>query len=158
MNEHPCLPDAPGIYQLVHTVTADAYIGSAQNIRLRIADHMRCLRNARHSNSRMMELVQAHGISFEATVLELTSDGPRFPKEREWIEKLKPVLNGPILPPAEDNRRRVETEQVNFRFAISVIERMAAFKERHPLRPTMTQIVEAAVAEWLDANEPELPK
>jgi hypothetical protein len=49
------------------------------------------------------------------------------------------------------------TQQTNFRLKTPTIERMERFKERHPLNPSLTRIVEAAVNEWLDRNEPQLP-
>ena len=40
----------------------------------------------------------------------------------------------------------------------SLIDRMERFSESHPLTPTVTRIIELAVAEWLDKHEGELPK
>ena len=50
------------------------------------------------------------------------------------------------------------TDQINFRLRRALIERMEAYKERHPLRPTLTQIADAAIEQWLNENEPTLPK
>lgn len=49
------------------------------------------------------------------------------------------------------------TEPKNFRLRQSVIERVEAYKSRHPLRPTLTQIIEAALVEYIDQHEGELP-
>lgn len=51
----------------------------------------------------------------------------------------------------------VGTEQVNFRFKTSTVERMDAYCARHPLNPTLTRIAETAMLEWLDREEPKLP-
>jgi hypothetical protein len=61
----------------------------------------------------------------------------------------------PFMPMAR-KETAARTEQVNFRLKSATIERMEAYKERHPLHPTMTQIVEAAVAAWLTVHEREL--
>lgn len=61
----------------------------------------------------------------------------------------------PVMARKESNA--APTDQINFRLKVSTIERMEAFKERHHLRPALTQIVEAAVREYLDAQEPLLP-
>lgn len=49
------------------------------------------------------------------------------------------------------------TEPKNFRLRHSVVELVESFKQRHPLRPTMTQIVEAALLEYVQKHESELP-
>lgn len=48
------------------------------------------------------------------------------------------------------------TQQINFRLKTATVERMERFKESHPLHPTLTQIVEAAIAEWL-GKQPHAP-
>lgn len=51
-----------------------------------------------------------------------------------------------------------DTDQINFRFPIPLLERMERFKEAHPFRPTLTKIAVMAITEWLDRNEPHLTK
>jgi hypothetical protein len=70
------------------------------------------------------------------------------------------VINAAVsfMPMARKEQPATRTEQVNFRLKSATVERMEAYKERHPLHPTLTQIVEAAVALWLNENEPSLPK
>jgi len=53
---------------------------------------------------------------------------------------------------------QTNTDQINFRFPVPLIERMERYKERHQLHPTLTQIAVTALNEWLDKHEPELPK
>lgn len=54
--------------------------------------------------------------------------------------------------------KKEATDQINFRLKTATIERMETYRARHPLHPTMTQMVEAAMKDWLDRNEPFLPK
>lgn len=44
------------------------------------------------------------------------------------------------------------TQQINFRLRTATVEKMERYRDAHPLRPTLTQMVEAAMAEWLDAH------
>lgn len=68
-----------------------------------------------------------------------------------------PSALGFIAMPRKDTATE-RTQQVNFRLKTVTVERMERYKDRHPLHPTLTQMVEAAVADWLDKHEPELPK
>lgn len=61
------------------------------------------------------------------------------------------------LSPMARKEHAPKTEQANFRLKTSTLERMETYRERHPLHPTLTQIVEAAVTQWLAENEKALP-
>lgn len=63
-----------------------------------------------------------------------------------------------FVPMARKSKEAAPTDQINFRLKVATIDRMERFKERHHLHPTLTQIVEAAVNEWLDAHESEAAK
>lgn len=66
------------------------------------------------------------------------------------------ALNFPVafLPMARKETAE-KTQQVNFRLKTSTLERMERFRESDEIRPSLTQIVEASVAKWLDAKEAE---
>lgn len=63
-----------------------------------------------------------------------------------------------FLPMARKSKDGAPTDQINFRLKVATIDRMERFRDRHHLHPTLTQIVEAAVNDWLDSHEPQLPK
>lgn len=65
--------------------------------------------------------------------------------------------SGVMLPPMARREAGPKTDQINFRLKVATIERMERYKQRHPLHPTLTSIVEAGVNDWLDRHEPELP-
>jgi len=71
------------------------------------------------------------------------------------MSAISPAVSFPAMPRKEKSPQ--QTDQINFRLKLATIERMEAYKDRHPLHPTLTQIVEAAVGDWLDRHEPELP-
>lgn len=50
-----------------------------------------------------------------------------------------------------------KTRPVGYRLAESLLTRLDEFCERHTLHPTATQVVDAALREYLDAHERELP-
>lgn len=49
-----------------------------------------------------------------------------------------------------------KTDQVNFRFPVDLIEELEAYREKHPLHPTVTNILIDAARRWLAENP--LPK
>jgi hypothetical protein len=49
------------------------------------------------------------------------------------------------------------TKHTGFRLRVSTVQRLVAYAAAHPLQPSLAQIVDAAVREWLDHNEPLLP-
>lgn len=54
-------------------------------------------------------------------------------------------------------KAREKTRQVNFRLAETKLARMDRVNESHPLKPTLTQIVDAALEAYLPLLERELP-
>lgn len=50
-----------GIYKIVNTVSGRAYVGQSQNIKKRIAEHFRLLRNGKHSNPRLQNAFNKYG-------------------------------------------------------------------------------------------------
>lgn len=49
-------------------------------------------------------------------------------------------------------------KQTNLRLDAQVLARAESHRKSHPLRPSLTQVVEAALREYLDAHEPEAAK
>jgi hypothetical protein len=151
------LPARAGIYLLKHDVTGDTYVGSVRDVQARTSGHLRLLRAGKHDNRRMQSVADAHGVHFTCSVLELTGDAPRFPAEHGWFLKLSPTLNQDV-PPKEDRRPTGDVSQVNCRLNVSTLARIRDFCASHPFRPTPSRIVELALTEWLDREEPKLPK
>ncbi len=46
-----------------------------------------------------------------------------------------------------------DIKQTNLRLKVSTVARMRAYANAHPLQPTLTQLVEAAVERFLDDEE-----
>ena len=67
------------------------------------------------------------------------------------------VISVPVGFAGMARKEAVKTDQVNFRFPVDLIVRLESFRDRHPLNPTVTNILIAAAKDWLDKHEPELP-
>jgi hypothetical protein len=151
------LPTSPGVYLLIHRQTGDTYIGSAQNIHERIRSHFHNMKRDK-CTAAMKALVRERGADFEVVILQLTTDTERVRAEARWIAERKPTLNR-----ARINGRQLErdakhaTAQLNCRLTSRLVRRMERFSQLHRFNPSCSQIVIAAVSEWLDANEPKLP-
>jgi hypothetical protein len=65
-----------------------------------------------------------------------------------------PSHSDAVRSPFMAKRESAPTKQVNVRLVIPTVRRVDAYRERHPLRPTWTQIIEAALGEWLERNDP----
>lgn len=67
------------------------------------------------------------------------------------------MVSGLSFTPMARKESTERTQQVNFRLKTELVERMERYKDRHPLHPPLTRLVEAAMADWLDKHEIELP-
>jgi hypothetical protein len=62
------------------------------------------------------------------------------------------------FPPMGKHKPTEPTVTKTFRLRASTVERMEAYANAHPLQPSLAQIVEPAVNEWLDRHGPNPPK
>lgn len=63
----------------------------------------------------------------------------------------------PVTSRGMARKNAVPTDQINFRLPRATIDRMERYQERHPLKPSLTNMVDVSVNEWLDRNEAALP-
>ena len=49
-------------------------------------------------------------------------------------------------------RKPAPTDQINFRLKVETIETLERYRDEYPLNPSMTRIVETALAEWFARN------
>lgn len=66
------------------------------------------------------------------------------------------AAHAPVCFPAMPARKR-DTKQLGHRIDAMLVDRMISFSVRHPMQPSIATILERAVAEWLDREEPKLP-
>jgi group I intron endonuclease len=50
-----------GIYKIVNTAKGECYVGQSQNVRKRIAEHFRLLRNGKHVNAKLQNAYNKYG-------------------------------------------------------------------------------------------------
>jgi group I intron endonuclease len=50
-----------GIYKIVNTAKGECYVGQSQNVRKRISEHFRLLRNGKHVNGRLQNAFNKYG-------------------------------------------------------------------------------------------------
>lgn len=88
------LPAAPGVYQVINTVTGECYVGGSANIRTRGISHANLLANGDHYAKPMQESYDAHGhAAFRIEVLDVCDIYDLSARETAWIQKLSPVFN-----------------------------------------------------------------
>jgi group I intron endonuclease len=86
------IPNAAGIYRIVHVATGRMYIGSAMNLHIRRKNHFNTLRNNKHKNPKLQRAFNKYGPdAFRFEVLEYVLV-PELLTAREeyWFSKLRP--------------------------------------------------------------------
>lgn len=78
-------PTSPGVYKLQNDTTQEIYIGSSNNVRSRLMDHIKALESGSHSNRFLQDSYETSGPnSFSATVIaECESEHLLLFEERE---------------------------------------------------------------------------
>lgn len=77
-----------GIYVIKNRVNGKVYIGQSINLKQRLQNHKRLLKQGKHENSYLQISVEKHGLSsFEFRVLEKCSVNELDERERYWISK-----------------------------------------------------------------------
>ena len=67
------IPEQCGVYQAV-TQNGYYYIGRSVNMRRRVLQHIKQLKQGNHSNPKWQYIAQKHGCRFKWSVLALTED------------------------------------------------------------------------------------
>jgi hypothetical protein len=142
------IPRASGVYVLTHRLTRDQYVGSAGNLVARHRSHFAALRVGKYQNKRIAKLCGEHGIDFDFSVLQLTDPLQRWRRERAWIRKLKPSLN--CGPASEQRIEREPKQAVNISLSLRNIEAIDRLRDAESVRPTLGQVVDAAVRFFLE--------
>lgn len=84
-----------GIYRITCTVTEKVYIGSAVNIKIRMADHLSRLRKRTHKNSKLQRAWEKYGEHcFVFTTIEQCTKESLMSREQYWIDFYNAVKKG----------------------------------------------------------------
>lgn len=82
------IPHASGIYQILCVPTGKIYIGSSEDLAIRLRTHVAALRSQRHENSYLQRAWNKYGESaFEFSVIELVLVGFCLEREQYWLDK-----------------------------------------------------------------------
>lgn len=65
-----------GIYRITNKLTGESYVGQSRNLKKRIAEHFRLLRNGEHPNTRLQQAANTHGVETFEGVIEVLCDDP----------------------------------------------------------------------------------
>jgi group I intron endonuclease len=65
-----------GIYKIVNLAKGDCYVGQSQNVKKRISEHFRLLRNGKHVNGRLQNAFNKYGESNFSWGLEAVCEDP----------------------------------------------------------------------------------
>lgn len=83
-----------GIYLITNIVNGNRYIGSSNNIRVRLWKHRALLRHNKHENAHLQNAWNKYGEnSFVYSILEVCSKETRFEREQFYIDTLHPEYN-----------------------------------------------------------------
>lgn len=84
--------EGSGIYKI--TIDSHIYIGSTKReIKIRIKEHLRALRNNAHYNSLMQYCYNTTNNMIQIDVLEWCNSTDIWKREQYWIDRIKPDLN-----------------------------------------------------------------
>ncbi len=85
-----------GIYQIVNTITGDCYVGSAVDLQIRKAKHLRDLRKGTHHSRYLQHAYNKYGENtFTFIFLEEVERDRKllFQREGDWIRQIQPQYN-----------------------------------------------------------------
>jgi group I intron endonuclease len=139
-----------GVYQILCKSTGHRYIGSAENIDDRWAEHLRVLKRGKHPNKALQDAWTTAGENdFDWTVLELAPEDQLVEKEEHYLETLKPELN---LMRKVGGRRvtKERTSVTTLRLGEALMDKLK--KHSYASRRSQTDIVNEALEEWLTRN------
>ena len=138
--EIEALPASSGIYRIYNRKTGACYVGASRNIRTRCFAHFSRLPNGLSSKA-LTDAFRADSVSFSVEVLELCATEELKAKERQFIDKLRPVLNSHPYQQF-DNSSNGDLITVNEAAKIKGVTRQAIFAaiERGDLIPTIKKV------------------
>lgn len=86
----PRIPSG-GVYAIENMVTGRVYVGSTDNLRIRLEHHLRHIQGGGWTNARLREDLKRYGPdAFQFQVLERSADQrERLRLERQWAAQLK---------------------------------------------------------------------
>jgi hypothetical protein len=100
-----------GIYKITCIISSTYYIGSSKNVKRRIGEHFYRLRQGIHDSKRFQYTWNKYGESaFVCEVLEECNEDQLLIKEKLYIDKLSPKLNGTLevgRPPISNSKKMV---------------------------------------------------
>jgi group I intron endonuclease len=73
----PYADQISGIYKIVNLAKGDCYVGQSQNVKKRISEHFRLLRNGRHVNAKLQNAFNKYGESNFQWSLEVVCEDPK---------------------------------------------------------------------------------
>ena len=90
------IPNSPGIYKIVNSITGKVYVGSAMRLSNRWAVHKNGLMNGKHHSTKLQRSWNKHGCGvFQFVVIELIDDKScLIEREQYWIDCLDAVDSG----------------------------------------------------------------
>lgn len=104
------IPKKSGIYQIRNLVNGKIYVGSSINLRKRMKDHFRDLRNNRHANQHLQKAYNKYGLDkFIFEVLEYVEKDMLLEREQYYIDTLNVVKEGYNICPIAAHTFRVWT-------------------------------------------------
>ena len=102
------IPKKSGIYQIRNLVNGKIYVGSSINLRKRLKDHFRDLRNNRHVNQHLQKAYNKYGLDkFVFEVLEYVEKDMLLEREQYYIDTLNVVNEGYNIRPIAAHTFRV---------------------------------------------------
>lgn len=109
----PAISKHPGIYKIIQKDTERIYVGSTFNIYKRCENHLSCLRNQKHSNTKLQADADKFGLaSFEFEILEITPKDSEILNDREqyWQKQLGSTeyYNDPRVKRKGSNNRKCQ--------------------------------------------------
>ncbi len=107
------IPATSGIYRIVCIPTGKFYIGSAQNLRKRWADHRNGLIRQDHGNAKLQRAWNKYGEeAFRFEVIELVLTPFLLEREQYWLDKTQAVKKGfNIAPTAGSTQGRLFSQE-----------------------------------------------
>lgn len=154
-----CNVSLPGVYSIQHIESGVEYIGSSNNIKIRIAKHYLTLRKNTHHSKYLQRLWNKHGDqSFCVKVLLHCNDKHLKFYEQLCLDKLNPKLNGTKNANSPVVRGQKLPKEWVEKVKISVQQRYAkGFKVLHPPRSQEYRESVSLVSKkkWLDQQSRE---
>ena len=66
-----------GVYKIVNLAKGDCYVGQSQNVRKRVSEHFRLLRNGKHVNPKLQNAFNKYGEENFLWSVEVTCEDPK---------------------------------------------------------------------------------